>query len=127
MKIKSWGSIGSIFMDADGVDWMLMVLGLIGAVSDGFITPIVFFICSILLNDLGSSSFNDETFMQAISKVFFSLFNLLFVYCFRSLIRHDKFTKEKKRYEKVYQRWCETYLMIMHTYVTNDSKCKNLI
>ncbi|EOA25992.1 hypothetical protein CARUB_v10019381mg [Capsella rubella] len=79
MKIKSWGSIKSIFMQADGVDLMLMALGLIGAVGDGFITPMIFFICSKLLNDFGGFSFNDETFIQAISKVF-SL-SLLYVAC----------------------------------------------
>jgi len=40
-KMKSFGSIRSIFMHADGVDWILMALGLIGAVGDGFITPVV--------------------------------------------------------------------------------------
>ncbi|CAL9248278.1 unnamed protein product [Arabidopsis halleri] len=78
MNTKSRGSIRSIFMHADGVDWMLMALGLIGAVGDGFTTPIVFFISSMLLNDLGSSSFNDKTFMQAISK---NAIALLYVAC----------------------------------------------
>ncbi|CAH8384977.1 unnamed protein product [Eruca vesicaria subsp. sativa] len=49
--MKSWGSIRSLFMHADSVDWMLMGLGLIGAVGDGFITPIILFIASLLLND----------------------------------------------------------------------------
>ncbi|CAH8384941.1 unnamed protein product [Eruca vesicaria subsp. sativa] len=51
--MKSWGSIRSLFMHADSVDWMLMGLGLIGAVGDGFITPIILFIASLLLNDVG--------------------------------------------------------------------------
>jgi len=73
----------SIFMHADGVDWMLMGLGLIGAVGDGFITPILFFITAMLLNDFGSFSFNDETFMQPISKVlslYLSSFLFVLVY-----------------------------------------------
>ncbi|KAF3564326.1 hypothetical protein DY000_02013344, partial [Brassica cretica] len=65
--MKSCRSIRSIFMHADGVDWMLVGLGLIGAVCDGFITPTVFFITGLLLNDLGGS-FSDRTFMTAISK-----------------------------------------------------------
>ncbi|CAH8349306.1 unnamed protein product [Eruca vesicaria subsp. sativa] len=65
--MKIWGSIRSIFMNADSVDWMLMGLGLIGAIADGFITPIIFFITGLLLNDIGGS-FNDVTFMKAISK-----------------------------------------------------------
>ncbi|CAL9248273.1 unnamed protein product [Arabidopsis halleri] len=76
--MKSWGSIRSIFMHADGVDWILMALGLIGAVCDGFITPVIFFICSILLNNLGGSSFDDETFMQTVSK---NAVALLYVAC----------------------------------------------
>ncbi|ESQ32653.1 hypothetical protein EUTSA_v10003534mg [Eutrema salsugineum] len=65
--MKSWGRIRSIFMHADGVDRMLMGLGLIGAVGDGFITPIIFFIMGLLLNDFGGS-FSDGTFMKVISK-----------------------------------------------------------
>ncbi|KAG2276770.1 hypothetical protein Bca52824_059325 [Brassica carinata] len=65
--MKSCRSIRSIFMHADGVDWMLVGLGLIGAVCDGLITPTVFFITGLLLNDLGGS-FSDRTFMTAISK-----------------------------------------------------------
>ncbi|CAA7051982.1 unnamed protein product [Microthlaspi erraticum] len=55
-------------MHADSVDWMLMGLGLIGAVGDGCITPTVFLIVALLLNDLGGSSFGDESFMQSISE-----------------------------------------------------------
>ncbi|CAA7032094.1 unnamed protein product [Microthlaspi erraticum] len=66
--MKSWESIRSIFMHADGVDWILMGFGLIGSVCDGCIAPIVFFITSLLLNDIGGSSFGDERFMQAILK-----------------------------------------------------------
>ncbi|KAG2261312.1 hypothetical protein Bca52824_068391 [Brassica carinata] len=54
-------------MNADGVDGMLMGLGLVGAIGDGFITPIIFFITGLLLNDIGGS-FNDVTFMKAVSK-----------------------------------------------------------
>ncbi|KAJ0230762.1 ABC transporter type 1, partial [Hirschfeldia incana] len=75
--IKGWGSIRSIFMHADGVDWMLMGLGLIGAVGDGTTTPIVLFITGMLLNDVGSS-LSDGTFMQAISK---NAIALLYVAC----------------------------------------------
>ncbi|CAH2045067.1 unnamed protein product [Thlaspi arvense] len=55
-------------MHADGVDWILMGFGLIGAIGDGFITPTIFFITGLLLNDLGGSSFAHDTFTQAISK-----------------------------------------------------------
>nr|VDC58391.1 unnamed protein product [Brassica rapa] len=65
---NSWVSLRSIFMHADGVDWMLMGLGLIGSIGDGFVTPIIFFITGLLLNDLGGS-FNDGNFMKAVSKL----------------------------------------------------------
>ncbi|KAG7632891.1 ABC transporter-like [Arabidopsis suecica] len=77
-KMKSFGSIRSIFMHADGVDWILMALGLIGAVGDGFITPVVVFIFNTLLNNLGTSSSNNKTFMQTISK---NVVALLYVAC----------------------------------------------
>ncbi|CAL9248274.1 unnamed protein product [Arabidopsis halleri] len=77
-KMKSFGSIRSIFMHADGVDWILMALGLIGAVGDGFITPVVVFIFNTLLNNLGTSSSNNQTFMQTISK---NVVALLYVAC----------------------------------------------
>ncbi|CAA7032090.1 unnamed protein product [Microthlaspi erraticum] len=76
--MKSFGSIRSIFMHADGVDWVLMGLGLIGAVGDGFTTPLVLLITSKLMNDLGGPSFNTETFMQSISK---NSVALLYVAC----------------------------------------------
>ncbi|CAH2045071.1 unnamed protein product [Thlaspi arvense] len=75
--MKNWENIRSIFMHANRVDWMLMGLGLIGAVGDGFITPIIFFITGLLLNDLGGS-FSDGTFMNSISK---KVVGLLYVSC----------------------------------------------
>ncbi|EOA25505.1 hypothetical protein CARUB_v10018848mg [Capsella rubella] len=61
-------SCRSIFMHADGVDLVLMGLGLIGAIADGFITPITFFITGLLLNNIGGSKVGDEKFMHAIMK-----------------------------------------------------------
>lgn len=75
-KMKSFRSIRSIFMHADGVDLVLMGLGLIGAVGDGFITPIIYLIVGLLLNNIGGSSFGDKTFMHAIMKVFPVFFTL---------------------------------------------------
>ncbi|CAE6071221.1 unnamed protein product [Arabidopsis arenosa] len=77
-KMKSFGSVRSIFMHADGVDWLLMGLGFIGAVGDGFTTPLVLLITSKLMNNLGGSSFNTDTFMQNISK---NSVALLYVAC----------------------------------------------
>ncbi|EOA25272.1 hypothetical protein CARUB_v10018587mg [Capsella rubella] len=70
--MKCFRNIRSIFNHADGVDLVLMGLGLLGAIGDGFVTPIIFFITGLLLNDIGAvgddSSFSDETFMHAIIK-----------------------------------------------------------
>ncbi|KAF2308653.1 hypothetical protein GH714_011767 [Hevea brasiliensis] len=52
-KSSHVGSIRSIFMHADGVDWFLMVLGVIGSVGDGFSTPLVLFVTSKLMNNIG--------------------------------------------------------------------------
>ncbi|CAA0383979.1 unnamed protein product [Arabidopsis thaliana] len=77
-KMNCFGSVRSIFMHADGVDWLLMGLGLIGAVGDGFTTPLVLLITSKLMNNIGGSSFNTDTFMQSISK---NSVALLYVAC----------------------------------------------
>ncbi|KAJ0042731.1 hypothetical protein Pint_19366 [Pistacia integerrima] len=50
------GSVLSIFMQADGVDMLLMVLGFIGAVCDGFTTPVLVFVMGKLMNSFGSAS-----------------------------------------------------------------------
>uniref|UniRef100_A0A5B7B3K0 Putative ABC transporter B family member 15-like isoform X1 n=1 Tax=Davidia involucrata TaxID=16924 RepID=A0A5B7B3K0_DAVIN len=50
------GSIRSIFMHADGADLLLMTLGFIGAVGDGIAMPVVLFVTSKLMNNLGDAS-----------------------------------------------------------------------
>ncbi|CAK7328040.1 unnamed protein product, partial [Dovyalis caffra] len=62
------GSIRSIFMHADRVDWLLMVLGLIGSIGDGFSTPLVLFVTSKLMNNLGGASSSAEAFSHSIDK-----------------------------------------------------------
>lgn len=76
---KKNGSLGfrSIFMHADGKDLLLMVLGTIGAVGEGLATPLVLYISSRMMNNIGSSSNMDgNTFIHSINKVqfFISLF-----------------------------------------------------
>ncbi|KAI3997625.1 hypothetical protein MKX01_011042 [Papaver californicum] len=71
-KIKT-GSIRTIFMHADGVDICLMVLGFLGAVGDGFSTPVMLFLTSKIMNNLGSvgpSDVNDpnQVFLKNITK-----------------------------------------------------------
>ncbi|KAH1038577.1 hypothetical protein J1N35_040320 [Gossypium stocksii] len=63
------GSIRSIFMHADDVDMWLMTLGFIGAVGDGFCTPLVLLVTSKLMNNLGdSSAFTADMFIHNINK-----------------------------------------------------------
>ncbi|CAJ1778786.1 unnamed protein product [Sphenostylis stenocarpa] len=70
-KKKKNGShgFGSIFMHADGKDLFLMILGTIGAVGEGLATPLVLFISSRMMNNIGSSSNMDgNTFIHNINK-----------------------------------------------------------
>ncbi|KAK8490472.1 hypothetical protein V6N12_076239, partial [Hibiscus sabdariffa] len=63
------GSVRSIFMHADGVDMWLMALGFIGALGDGFSTPLVLLVTSKLMNNLGdSSAFTADMFVHNINK-----------------------------------------------------------
>ncbi|TKY66233.1 ABC transporter B family member 15 [Spatholobus suberectus] len=68
-KNKKNGSIESIFMHADGKDWFLMVLGTLGAVGEGLATPLVLYISSRMMNNIGnSSSMEGNTFIHNINK-----------------------------------------------------------
>ncbi|PPD98097.1 hypothetical protein GOBAR_DD04887 [Gossypium barbadense] len=56
-------------MHADDVDMWLMTLGFIGAVGDGFSTPLVLLVTSKLMNNLGgSSAFTADMFIHNINK-----------------------------------------------------------
>ncbi|KAL3723208.1 hypothetical protein ACJRO7_035395 [Eucalyptus globulus] len=63
-KKKGWSSIGSIFMHADGVDKCLMGLGFFGTIADGFSTPLVLFVTSQLMNNIGSASSMDPALFR---------------------------------------------------------------
>ncbi|XP_050223554.1 ABC transporter B family member 15-like [Mercurialis annua] len=60
-------SMGTILMHADYIDWLLMILGFIGSVGDGFSTPIVLFVTSKLMNNLGGSSSSSSDFSHNIN------------------------------------------------------------
>ncbi|KAL2335593.1 hypothetical protein Fmac_016806 [Flemingia macrophylla] len=55
---KRNGSFRSIFKHADGQDWFLMILGLVGAIGDGIGTPLVLFVTSKIMNNIGDFSSN---------------------------------------------------------------------
>ena len=80
-KKKKNGSLRSIFMHADGLDWFLMIFGLFGAIGDGIGTPLVLFTTSKIMNNIGGFSNNiGSTFIHNINEV------LIFVcFCFSSL------------------------------------------
>ncbi|XP_056176671.1 ABC transporter B family member 15-like isoform X2 [Syzygium oleosum] len=83
---RTTGSLHSIFMHADAADKLLMALGFLGAVGDGFSTPLVLFISSRLMNHIGgTSSFTTGTFLHSINKNAVALLYLAcgsFVACF---------------------------------------------
>ncbi|XP_047148085.1 ABC transporter B family member 15-like [Vigna umbellata] len=86
VKNKKSGSIRSIFMHADGLDMFLMIFGLIGAIGDGLGTPLVLFITSKIMNNIGNFSGGiDSTFLDSINKNSLVLLYLAcgsFVACF---------------------------------------------
>ncbi|XP_023549973.1 ABC transporter B family member 15-like [Cucurbita pepo subsp. pepo] len=55
-KKKGSGGIKGIFMHADAVDILLMTLGFIGALGDGFTRPVVLLVGSRLMNSIGNTS-----------------------------------------------------------------------
>ncbi|KAL4577221.1 hypothetical protein LXL04_013326 [Taraxacum kok-saghyz] len=69
IRKHSNGSIRSIFMHADGADIFLMSLGFLGAVGDGIAAPIMFFITSTIMNNIGDfSSLSTDVFTDKINK-----------------------------------------------------------
>lgn len=70
-KKKKVGSIRSIFMHADGTDIFLMTLGLLGTIGDGVSMPVMLFVTSKLMNDIGNVTNNpgDSGFTHSINKV----------------------------------------------------------
>ncbi|KAJ8750162.1 hypothetical protein K2173_014077 [Erythroxylum novogranatense] len=68
IKKSTVGSIMSIFMHADHLDWFLMTLGFIGSLADGFSTPLVLFVTSRLMNNLGGTSSTEDAFSRNINK-----------------------------------------------------------
>ncbi|XP_061365629.1 ABC transporter B family member 15-like [Gastrolobium bilobum] len=85
-KNNNNGSMRSIFMHADGLDWFFMVLGVIGAIGDGIGTPLVLYVTSHIMNNLGTFSSNGgNTFIHDINKNALTLVYMAcgsFVACF---------------------------------------------
>ena len=67
---KSNGSVRSIFMHADAADLWLMAFGFLGALGDGFSMPVVLYVTSEIMNNIGSSSTSAaDAFVDKINKV----------------------------------------------------------
>ncbi|KAJ7974482.1 ABC transporter B family protein [Quillaja saponaria] len=86
-KKKGYGSIRSIFVHADSVDRLLMTFGFLGSLGDGFSTPLVLYVTSRLLNNIGGGSplAASDSFQHNINKNAVALLYLAcgsFVACF---------------------------------------------
>ncbi|XP_068642203.1 putative multidrug resistance protein [Aristolochia californica] len=77
-KPKS-SSIRIIFRHADGIDRLLMLFGVLGSMGDGLTTPIMLFVTSKIMNNLGAGPSDDpSSFRHLIDK---NSVNLLFLAC----------------------------------------------
>nr|DAD34729.1 TPA_asm: hypothetical protein HUJ06_005369 [Nelumbo nucifera] len=73
------GSFRTIFMHADSIDTLLMILGVIGAIGDGLGTPVMLIITSKIMNTLGGGSTADpHLFLHNVTK---NAVNLLYMAC----------------------------------------------
>ncbi|KAF8653183.1 hypothetical protein HU200_062633 [Digitaria exilis] len=68
----------SVFMHADAVDVALMVLGFVGAVGDGMVTPLRLLIASRIANDLGTGPDHIDQFT---SKINANVISIVFIAC----------------------------------------------
>lgn len=62
-------SILTIFKHADNIDRLLMVFGFIGAIGDGLAVPVMFFITSKAMNNLGDGNSSHSLSIHRINKV----------------------------------------------------------
>ncbi|XP_027358241.1 ABC transporter B family member 15-like isoform X2 [Abrus precatorius] len=128
-KNKRNGSFRSIFMHADGIDWFFMILGVVGAVGDGLGTPLVLFITSHIMNNIGDFSGSiGSTFLHSINKNAKVLLYLAcgsFVACFlgeRQAARmRARYLKAVLRQEVAYFDLHVTSTSEVITSVSNDS------
>ncbi|XLR62109.1 hypothetical protein S83_012781 [Arachis hypogaea] len=68
-KKSSNGSVWSIFMHADTQDWLLMGFGVLGSIGEGSTTPLVLYLSSLIMNNIGTSStISSTTFVHCINK-----------------------------------------------------------
>ncbi|CAL9087949.1 unnamed protein product [Musa textilis] len=75
---SSMSSFWTIFMHADTVDRFLMTVGFIGSVGDGVSLPVMFYLTSRIMNDLGSGPSSLSDFSGSINK---GAVNMLYLAC----------------------------------------------
>lgn len=51
---------GRIFRYADGVDKLLLVLGNMGSIGDGLMTPLMMLVLSRVINEYGGGTFSND-------------------------------------------------------------------
>ncbi|CAI0455695.1 unnamed protein product [Linum tenue] len=83
-KTSGIGSLRSILIHADKVDWLLMVVGLIGSIGDGISTPVMLFISSKLLNHIGDAPTNSADVI--IHNINMNALALCYVACAQGLL-----------------------------------------
>ena len=88
------GSVSSMFMHTDGVDFLLMLFGFIGSVGDGLISLLVLFINSCLMNNVGTGSSAvslSDSFLNSINEV--QTLSLSLIHTRGYMHAHNKETK----------------------------------
>ncbi|KAJ4972556.1 hypothetical protein NE237_005730 [Protea cynaroides] len=84
IKKETLYSIRTIFMHADHIDILLMFMGFVGAVGDGFMTPLMLFIISKVMNNFGNSTSTDaNVFVHNINK---NAVDILYLACGNCLV-----------------------------------------
>ncbi|KAL2563972.1 hypothetical protein AAZX31_19G015300 [Glycine max] len=119
-KKKKNGSIRSIFMHADSLDWFLMVLGVFGAMGDGFTTPISVYIMSGIVNNVGGVlKMTPSTFIHNVNKYSLALTYLACASFFASFLGERQVARMKVKYLKAVLRQDITYFDL---HVTSTSE-----
>ncbi|XP_022773712.1 ABC transporter B family member 15-like isoform X2 [Durio zibethinus] len=72
-KKKKNKSLRSIFMHADGVDYCLMGVGMMGAIGDGFFTPAGIYMIGSMFNNVGGASAAQMMLIHNVNQVALSL------------------------------------------------------
>ncbi|KAJ4960390.1 hypothetical protein NE237_020300 [Protea cynaroides] len=98
VKSKSSSSICNVFMHADRIDVLLMVLGFVGAVGNGFMGPVMLIVTSRIMNNYGTySASNSHVFVHNINQNAVNLLYLACGSCFVSFLEGYCWTRTGER------------------------------